>query len=628
MMATASSLPFGTRLKEFELTGVLGEGGFSVVYVALDHSLERTVAIKEYMPNGIAARQSDGTVLPKSPQREDTFQAGLASFINEARLLARFNHPALIHIHRVWEQNGTAYMAMQYCVGKTLRQISQTDPAVVKNEGWLKATFTPILDALELLHAHNCFHRDISPDNILLLSNGAPILLDFGAARQVIGDMTQALTVILKPGFAPIEQYADDANLQQGAWTDVYGVGAVLYFLLVGKPPVASVARLVRDPMPKLVDANDFDWVSPSFRDAIDRALAVHPDQRIRSIAELRNALQLPTFKPEFRFGEMFPTPSTVVPTAVSDEKQLPAASRGDPLTENKTERGLLPVPELSSQKATQADVLSAPADAHPQPGKAWFPKHPWILLVGIIGVTALLALVAAIVVLSSSADDPDSLKNTATGESKEPLSLAVPASAQEPSYPVLPASTTQDVQSKTPEASSSGATTATQATVDSAQVPTTVPPPGAKTQGDMRPIIDPEKSSAQPAQDHSGHDGLTPSTPIPPKLPSSSSGGSTDQTLPTHPVNNQPAEDSRPHPEQPASRPQALSTVRFSIRPWGNISIDGQEKGSSPPLTRVQLPPGNHTVVITNGNFPPVTKQVEVPDKGDVIVTHRFGDG
>ena len=124
MGATASSLPVPTMLGEFELTGLLGEGGFSVVYLAVDHSLDRTVAIKEYMPSAIAARQSDGTVLPRSPKHEETFKAGLASFINEARLLARFNHPALIHIHRVWEQNGTAYMAMQYCPGRTLRQVA------------------------------------------------------------------------------------------------------------------------------------------------------------------------------------------------------------------------------------------------------------------------------------------------------------------------------------------------------------------------------------------------------------------------------------------------------------------------------------------------------------------------
>ncbi|MDR0481493.1 MAG: serine/threonine protein kinase, partial [Gallionellaceae bacterium] len=303
MTATASSLPLGTRLEEFELTGVLGEGGFSVVYVALDHYLERTVAIKEYMPSSIATRLPDGTVAPKSPKHEEAFRAGLQSFVAEARLLTRFTHSALIHIHRIWEQNGTAYMAMQYCMGRTLRQISQTEPETVKNEGWLKATFAPILDALELLHSENCFHRDISPDNILVLQSGAPVLLDFGAARRIIGDMTQVLTVILKPGFAPIEQYADDKSLQQGPWTDVYGIGAVLYYLLMGKPPVASVARLVKDPMVKLADIQDIANVSRSFREAIDRALSVYPQQRIQSIADLRGALQLPTFMPEALLG-------------------------------------------------------------------------------------------------------------------------------------------------------------------------------------------------------------------------------------------------------------------------------------------------------------------------------------
>ncbi|MDR0481362.1 MAG: protein kinase [Gallionellaceae bacterium] len=305
MAATASSLPLTTRLGEFELTGVLGEGGFSVVYLALDHSLERTVAIKEYMPSTIATRMPDGTVVPKSPKHEEAFKTGVAGFLKEARLLSRFTHSALIHIHRVWEQNGTAYMAMQYCVGKTLRQLSQAEPESVRNEGWLKATFAPILDALELLHAENCLHRDISPDNILVLQTGEPILLDFGAARQIIGDTTQqALTVVLKPGFAPIEQYADDASLEQGPWTDIYGVGALLYYLITGKPPAASVTRLIKDPISKLADADGpAANISHSFRAAIDRALAVYPNQRIQSIADLREALQLPTFKPSALFS-------------------------------------------------------------------------------------------------------------------------------------------------------------------------------------------------------------------------------------------------------------------------------------------------------------------------------------
>lgn len=657
MAATASSLPLGTRLGEFELTGVLGEGGFSVVYVALDYSLERTVAIKEYMPSAIAMRQPDGVVLPRSPKHEETFKAGLASFVNEARLLAHFNHPALIHIHRAWEQNGTAYMAMQYCLGRTLRQISQINPTLVKNEGWLKATFTPILDALELLHAHSCFHRDISPDNILLLENGAPILLDFGAARQVIGDMTQALTVILKPGFAPIEQYADDSSLQQGAWTDVYGVGAVLYFLLMGKPPVASVARLVKDPMVKLVDMSDLDWVSPSFRRAIDRALAVHPDQRIRSIAELRDALQIPTFRPESQFGGVFPIPPTVVPKTVPGED----APLAGPLVKHET---------AHDPQQTPADIVvpsdhnaSFTTNANPRPRKTRLVKHPWVVLIAGLG---LVAMFVAIGLLNQFWDHSDHFKSSVANKNmkQKPSSLTmVPASAQELLNASSSASAAQDT---IPNTSSSETKISALVASEASQAPTMLPKSATTPNKGAAEEKIPTGHAAKPAEKSvQGLDvqfGSMSSTHTSPKLPASSSalsatagGGPPSevatpvvsarhevpaqqqkneqpklavQTQNAFPANNQQEGNlSSPPPAQPASMPLAFSTVRFSIRPWGDITVDGQKKGSSPPLTHLQLPLGNHTVVITNGDLPPVTKDITVTNKEDIVISHRFGD-
>ena len=121
LAASANSLAAGTRLGEFELRGVLGEGGFAIVYKAHDKSLRRTVAIKEYMPGAIATRTPDGSVVPREASVAGTLQRGLDSFLDEARLLAQFDHPALIRVHRFWPQNNTAYMAMQLCQGRTLR---------------------------------------------------------------------------------------------------------------------------------------------------------------------------------------------------------------------------------------------------------------------------------------------------------------------------------------------------------------------------------------------------------------------------------------------------------------------------------------------------------------------------
>jgi serine/threonine protein kinase len=215
---SSDRLPVGTRLAEFEITGFVGEGGFSVVYLAWDHSLERRVALKEYMPSSLAARNSvSHAVAARSERHRETFDAGLKSFVNEGKLLAQFDHPSLVKVYRFWEQQGTAYMVMPFYEGVTLKDHVRA-LAAPPDEAWLRQLLGAVTAALSVLHRALCFHRDIAPDNIMLLADsGKPLLLDFGAARRVIGDKTQALTVILKPGYAPIEQYAEDPGMKQGA---------------------------------------------------------------------------------------------------------------------------------------------------------------------------------------------------------------------------------------------------------------------------------------------------------------------------------------------------------------------------------------------------------------------------
>ena len=285
----SNALPIGTRINEFEITRVIGEGGFSVVYLAFDHTLHRSIALKEYIPSALASRRGDQTVAVRSAQHQQTFEAGLRSFINESRLLAQFDHPALVKVYRFWEANGTAYMAMPHYEGRTLKEILREHPEQA-SQAWLKRLLVPLLDALALLHLHHCYHRDIAPDNIQILENGEPVLLDFGAARRTIGDMTQAFTVILKPGYAPIEQYAEETDLKQGPWTDVYALSAVLHGAIVGKPPPTAVARVIKDPLEPLA-ARGIAGFDPPFLGGIDRGLAVRPEARPQSIAEWRSLL-------------------------------------------------------------------------------------------------------------------------------------------------------------------------------------------------------------------------------------------------------------------------------------------------------------------------------------------------
>ena len=159
------------------------------------------------------------------------------------------------------------------------------------DEAWLMSLLAPLTEALAILHAENCFHRDIAPDNVILLSGSErPVLLDFGAARRVIGDMTQVLTVILKPGYAPVEQYAEAPNMKQGPWTDVYALAATVYWAVTGKTPPAAVGRIVSDEYQPLARAAAGRY-SARFLEAVDRALIVRPEGRTQTIAAFRRDL-------------------------------------------------------------------------------------------------------------------------------------------------------------------------------------------------------------------------------------------------------------------------------------------------------------------------------------------------
>ena len=285
-----AALPAGTRVAEFEVRRLLGSGGFGIVYLAWDHALEREVALKEYMPGTLAGRGEGLQVSVRSASTADTFALGLRSFINEARLLARFDHPSLVKVYRFWEDNGTAYMVMPYYQGRTLRQVRQ-GMVVPPGEGACRRVLDALLSALEALHREGVYHRDIAPDNILIGDDGLPVLLDFGAARRVLSDRTQALTSIMKPHYAPLEQYADANALRQGPWTDLYALGGTMYFLLTGQEPVAAASRALHDDLPRMAELRPRDC-SPGFLAAIDWMLALKPRERPQSVHMLRDVIE------------------------------------------------------------------------------------------------------------------------------------------------------------------------------------------------------------------------------------------------------------------------------------------------------------------------------------------------
>jgi serine/threonine protein kinase len=318
--ASENCLPIGTRLKDFEITGVLGEGGFGIVYLAFDRALRRTIAIKEFMPSVLAMRGENGAVIVRAERHAKTFRSGLKGFINEARLLAQFDHPALVKVFRYWEQNGTAYTAMQYYEGRTIKDIVATSPELV-TQAWCMKMLGQVLQALEMLYTMQIVHRDVSPDNIIVQDSGEAVLLDFGSAREIIGDMTRAVTVILKPGYAPVEQYANDTSLEQGPYTDIYALCAVIYFAITRKAPASSIARMVQDPMVPLTTLAPRGY-KLAFLAAIDQGLAVLAEDRPRSIAAFRTSLGIaagkaPAVRPALPPKRFVPPPPPPPPPVV-----------------------------------------------------------------------------------------------------------------------------------------------------------------------------------------------------------------------------------------------------------------------------------------------------------------------
>ncbi|WP_240692064.1 serine/threonine protein kinase, partial [Burkholderia cepacia] len=293
---TVRPLPLGHRLGELQLDEVLGIGGFGIVYRAFDRTLRRAVAIKEYMPSMLATRGGDYTVSLRSERFAQAFDAGRGAFLNEARLLAQFDHPGLVKVLHFWESHGTAYMVMPFYEGRTLKQL--LDGGMRISETQLRNIVGALLGALDTLHRAQCFHRDVALDNVLIRPNGSAILLDFGAARKRIGDLVDDGAMMIKPGYAPIEQYTDDPAFSQGPWTDLYALGAVMHAMITGELPPAAVVRSIKDTYRPLASRElpAGEVYSPAFLAAVDHALQLRIPDRPESVAAFAAELGLRDF--------------------------------------------------------------------------------------------------------------------------------------------------------------------------------------------------------------------------------------------------------------------------------------------------------------------------------------------
>jgi formylglycine-generating enzyme required for sulfatase activity len=281
------ALPPGTELHEYRIERVLGHGGFGITYLARDVNLDKKVAIKEYLPNDLATRGEGLTVALRTPDSGEHFRWGMESFIKEARVLGKFAHESLAQVHRYFEANRTAYFVMEYVEGATLARVLKREGTI--NEDRLRKILFPLLDGLEEVHRLGVLHRDIKPDNIILRADAAaPVLIDFGAARQNLSSMTRSVMSVLTAGYAPIEQYATSGN--QGPWTDLYAMGAVAYRALSGKRPIDAVNRIRDDPLVPAAEVGR-DRYTPHFLAAVDWALAVNGEDRPQSVGDFKRAL-------------------------------------------------------------------------------------------------------------------------------------------------------------------------------------------------------------------------------------------------------------------------------------------------------------------------------------------------
>ena len=294
----AYALPAGYMLEEYRIEGMLGRGGFGMTYLAQDTHLNKRVAIKEYLPNDLAMRDAERTVRPKSSADAGNYRWGLERFLAEAQVLAGFDHAHINKVYRRFQAHGTAYLVLEYVSGETLSDRLRRMKVLTPEEAW--RLFTELLSGLEVVHRQDYVHRDIKPLNIMLREDGASVLLDFGAARQVVGQLSKSITSLLTPGYAPIEQY-DSKAAHVGPWSDFYALGVTVYRCVTG---VSEGAALLEAPARMVLQARseaekDMRPAAEVARGgydrrllrAIDECMKVDGRERPQSVAALRSLL-------------------------------------------------------------------------------------------------------------------------------------------------------------------------------------------------------------------------------------------------------------------------------------------------------------------------------------------------
>ena len=353
----ANALPSACMLDEYRIDSILGAGGFGVTYKALDTHLENWVAIKEYFPVEWSFRDADGVTVRPNTQGEisgpdgqlSDYLWGLERFLDEARVLARVQHPHVVRVKRYFRAHGTAYIVMEYEEGEPLSVILRDGETLSEDE--VRGLLEDVLPALQAVHEQGYLHRDIKPSNLYVRSSDhRVILIDFGAAREAVGRHSKSVTSLVTPGYSPPEQYTTRTD-RYGTWTDIYALGAVLYRSITGHTPIEAAERLLDDHLEPAIKEGAGRY-STNLLEAIDRALAVRPEQRFLTVADMQAALMGPQDEDSSQ---------TVIVTPLTKSKAAPAVE-----TARLTGRLSSPVEDHANQEHHHwLDITHSPTTAN-----------------------------------------------------------------------------------------------------------------------------------------------------------------------------------------------------------------------------------------------------------------------
>ncbi|MDP3196864.1 serine/threonine protein kinase [Tabrizicola sp.] len=418
---TADELAPGTKLLfgQFTIESFVNSGGFGIVYIARD-SLDRQVVIKECFPSTFC-RRIGSTVGARSRAQQDEFRASVKSFMQEAVTLSQLNHPNIIKVHHVFEDNETAYMAMDYIDGPDLLQtVEGTARPLTPKE--IVSFLHTMLDALGHVHERGLLHRDISPDNMILnKASGQPILIDFGASRKEVTRKSRALSGlrVVKDGYSPQEFYVSGSK--QAPCSDLYALAASFYHLITGETPKTSQERLSAiagregDPLRPL--AGRFKTYPRGFLDAIDKAMAIFPRDRLQSVDDWRSMLTGDAARP---VSEPV-VPAASVARAVSAPPHADVAPAAlPPVAPQQAKAPSVPVAPEPAVAASPAPIVVIQA-----------PRNVRDFLMSSAAAVLLLVGLLSLPNLLSRGTDGVALPATASTSPTETLALVVPTPAE-----------------------------------------------------------------------------------------------------------------------------------------------------------------------------------------------------